>query len=200
MNPLHPGELLERSLAYASVGVAAVPRAGLRRPTPCAEWDLGDLLHHLDDSVEALYEGVAEGRVGLCPARPSADPVCAFRERAAALLGACAAVPGALRDPAVGDRSLGAGLLVAVGALEIAVHGWDVARACGHARPIPSALAAELLPLAHLVVADADRGVRFADPVDAPPGTAPGGRLLAFLGRCPGGDSFPARGGSVFRE
>ncbi|MEU0437066.1 hypothetical protein ABZ153_36730 [Streptomyces sp. NPDC006290] len=74
---------------------------------------------------------------------------------------------------------------MAVGALEIAVHGWDVARACGRARPIPSALAAELLPLAHLVVADADRGVRFAAPVDVPPGTRPGGLLLAFLGRRP---------------
>ncbi|MGW3914266.1 TIGR03086 family metal-binding protein [Streptomyces sp. NPDC005070] len=198
---MNPGELLERSLAYASVGVAAVPRAGLRRPTPCAEWDLGELLHHLDDSVEALYEGVADGRVGLCPARPAADPVCAFRERAGALLGVCAAVSGAPPpDPAVGDRSLGAGLLVAVGALEIAVHGWDVARACGRARPIPSALALELLPLAHLVVTDADRGVRFAGPVDAPPGTPPGDRLLAFLGRHPTRDSFSPRPGSVFRE
>ncbi|MEU4171366.1 TIGR03086 family metal-binding protein [Streptomyces sp. NPDC026665] len=197
---MNPGELLERSLAYAAVGVAAVPRADLRRPTPCADWDLGELLHHLDDSVEALYEGVADGRVGLCPARPAADPVCAFRERAGALLGVCAAVSTPPPDPAVGDRSLAAGLLVAVGALEIAVHGWDVARACGRTRPIPSALAVELLPLAHLVVADADRGVRFAAPLDAPPGTPPGGRLLAFLGRCPGGDSFSVRGGSVFRE
>ncbi|MFF8538482.1 TIGR03086 family metal-binding protein [Streptomyces sp. SAS_267] len=178
-----PGELLERSLAYATVAVAAVQREGLRRPTPCAEWDLGELLHHLDDSVEALHEGVADGRVGLCPAHPAADPVRAFRERAGALLGACAAVSARPPDPAVGDRSLDAGLLVAVGALEIAVHGWDVARACGRARPIPSALALELLPLAHLVVADADRGVRFADPVDVPRWAPPGTLLLAHLGR-----------------
>jgi uncharacterized protein (TIGR03086 family) len=182
---VNPGELLERSLTYTLGSVAAVPRGGLRWPTPCAEWDLGDLLNHLDDSVEALYEGVADGRVGLCPARPSADPVCAFRARAGALLGAWAAVSAAPPAPAVGDRSLDAGLLVAVGALEIAVHGWDVARACGRARPIPSALAVELLPLAHLVVADADRGVRFADPVDVSPRTLPGGLLLAFLGRRP---------------
>ncbi|MCT9009838.1 TIGR03086 family metal-binding protein [Streptomyces sp. NPDC054766] len=182
---MNPGELLERSFAYTLGSVAAVPREGLRWPTPCAEWDLGELLRHLDDSVEALYEGVADGRVGLCPARPAADPVCAFRERAGALLGAWTAVSAAPRVPAVGDRSLDAGLLVAVGALEIAVHGWDVARACGRGRPIPSALAVELLPLAHLVVADADRGVRFADPVGVPPRTLPGGLLLAFLGRRP---------------
>ncbi|MFE9436372.1 TIGR03086 family metal-binding protein [Streptomyces sp. NPDC006640] len=200
---MNPGELLERSLAYALGGVAAVPRADLGRPTPCAEWDLGELLQHLDDSLDALHEGVAEGRVGLCPAVPAADPVCAFRARAGALLGAWAAVSAvsaAPPAPAVGDRCLDLGLLAAVGALEIAVHGWDVTQACGRPRPIPAALAADLLPLAPVVVADADRGVRFADPVAVPAGAGPGDVLLAFLGRGPGHDSFPGRRRSVFRE
>ncbi|WP_406360234.1 TIGR03086 family metal-binding protein [Streptomyces sp. NBC_00715] len=206
---MNPGELLERSLAYALGGVAAVPRADLGRPTPCAEWDLGELLQHLDDSLDALHEGVSEGRVGLCPAVPAADPVCAFRARAGALLGAWAAVSAAPPDPAVsaappapavGDRCLDLGLLAAVGALEIAVHGWDVTQACGRPRPIPAALAADLLPLAAVVVADADRGVRFADPVAVPAGAGPGDVLLAFLGRGPGHDSFPGRRRSVFRE
>ncbi|MFJ8803811.1 TIGR03086 family metal-binding protein [Streptomyces sp. NPDC102487] len=197
---MNPGELLERSLAYALGGVAAVPRADLGRPTPCAEWDLGELLQHLDDSLDALHEGVAEGRVGLCPAVPAADPVCAFRARAGALLGAWAAVSAAPLAPAVGDRRLDLGLLAAVGALEIAVHGWDVTQACGRPRPIPAALAADLLPLAPVVVADADRGVRFADPVAVPAGAGPGDVLLAFLGRGPGHDSFPGRRRSVFRE
>ncbi|MET9895901.1 TIGR03086 family metal-binding protein [Streptomyces sp. NPDC006465] len=197
---MNPGELLERSLAYALGSVAAVPREGLRRPTPCAEWDLGELLRHLDDSVDALYEGVADGRVGLCPAPPAADPVCVFRERARALLGAWAAVSVAPSPAAVGDRSMDAGLLAAVGALEVAVHGWDVARACGRARPIPSGLAVELLPVARFVVADADRGVRFADPVGIPSPARPDDVLLAFLGRRPGRDSFSARARSVFRE
>ncbi|MFD6298731.1 TIGR03086 family metal-binding protein [Streptomyces sp. NPDC060235] len=197
---MNPGELLERSLAYALGGVAAVPRADLGRPTPCAQWDLGELLQHLDDSLDALHEGVAEGRVGLCPAVPAADPVCAFRARAGALLGAWAAVSAAPPAPAVGDRCLDLGLLAAVGALEIAVHGWDVTQACGRPRPIPAALAADLLPLAPVVVADADRGVRFADPVAVPAGAGPGDVLLAFLGRGPGHDSFPGRRRSVFRE
>ncbi|MFG2454957.1 TIGR03086 family metal-binding protein [Streptomyces sp. NPDC048512] len=197
---MNPGELLERSLAYALGGVAAVPRADLGRPTPCAEWDLGELLRHLDDSLDALHEGVAEGRVGLCPAVPAADPVCAFRARAGALLGAWAAVSAAPAAPAVGDRCLDLGLLAAVGALEIAVHGWDVTQACGRPRPIPAALAADLLPLAPVVVADTDRGVRFADPVAVPAGAGPGDVLLAFLGRGPGHDSFPGRRRSVFRE
>ncbi|MFF3613883.1 TIGR03086 family metal-binding protein [Streptomyces sp. NPDC002580] len=182
---MNSGELLDRSLAYALGGVAAVPREGLGRPTPCAAWDLGELLRHLDDSVDALHEGVADGRIGLCPGAPAADPVGAFRERARALLGAWAAGSGEPSTPVVGDRSMDRGLLAAVGALEIAVHGWDVARSCGRPRPIPSGLAVELLTVAHLVVTDADRGVRFADPVDPPASACPGDVLLAFLGRRP---------------
>jgi uncharacterized protein (TIGR03086 family) len=204
---VNPGELLERSLAYALGSVVAVVPGSLRRATPCPGWDLGELLRHLDDSVDALYEGVAGGRVGLCPAPGAADPVCAFRERACALLGAWAVVsgevvsgevPSAERAVGVGDRSLELGLLAAVGAVEIAVHGWDVAQACGRSRPLPSALAAELLPVARCVVADADRGVRFAAPVGVPSSwPRPDDRLLAFLGRRPSPPRFLSGTGPV---
>ncbi|WP_329548465.1 TIGR03086 family metal-binding protein [Streptomyces sp. NBC_01356] len=199
---MNPGELLERSLAYALGSVAVVVPGSLGRATPCSGWDLGELLRHLDDSVEALYEGVAAGRVGLCSSPATADPVCAFRERACALLGAWAVVsgevPSAEPSVGVGDGSLDLGLLAAVGAVEIAVHGWDVAQACGRSRPIPPALAAELLPVARWSVADVDRGVRFAEPVGAPSSwSRPGDRLLAFLGRRPSPPRFLSGPGPV---
>jgi len=200
---MNSGELLERSLAYALGCVAGVLPGSLGRATPCARWDLEELLRHLDDSVDVLHEGVAGGRVGLCPSPSPADPVCAFRQRARALLGAWAVASGELLSPrpsvGVGDRSLDLWLLAAVGAVEIAVHGWDVAQACGRPRPIPSALAAELLPIARCFVAEADRGVRFAEPVDEP-STAwhrPEDRLLAFLGRRPSPPDFPCGPGVV---
>jgi uncharacterized protein (TIGR03086 family) len=182
-------ELLERSLAYALGSVAAVVPGSLGRATPCAQWDLGELLCHLDDSVDALYEGVASGSIGLRPGQDAADPVCAFRERAGALLGAWAVAAGELPCDgvavAVGGRALELGLLAAVGAVEIAVHGWDVAQASGRPRPLPPSLAADLFPVARCIVADADRGVRFAEPVGVPARACPGDRLVAFLGRRP---------------
>jgi hypothetical protein len=53
-----------------------------------------------------------------------------------------------------------------------------------------------LLPVARCVVAEEDRGVRFAEAVAVPACAGPEARLLAFLGRCepfPGSlpDSFP---------
>ena len=176
---MNSGELLERSLAYALGSVAAVEAGSTGRATPCAEWDLGELLGHLDDSLDALYEGLTGGRVGLFP---RADRVCGFRTRACAVLGAWAAGPAAERVQ-VGERPLDVRVMGAVGAVEIAVHGWDVAQACGRPRPIPVALAAELLNVARCVVAEEDRGVRFAARVEVPPRARADARLLAFLGR-----------------
>jgi uncharacterized protein (TIGR03086 family) len=98
------------------------------------------------------------------------------------LLGAWAQLPGT-RPVAVRDRELRSDLLAAAGALEIAVHGWDVARACGVDRPLPAALAVDLLDVVPLLVGDADRPGRFAERVDVPPGAGPGTRLLAAVGR-----------------
>ncbi|MFF4353937.1 TIGR03086 family metal-binding protein [Streptomyces sp. NPDC001530] len=199
---MNTGELLERSLAYALGSVAAVVPGSLERVTPCAEWDLGDLLGHLDDSLDALYEGLAGGHIGLFPGAAS-DPLCGFRRRACAVLGAWAAGPP--ESVIVGDRPLDARVVTAVGAVEIVVHGWDVSQACGQARPIPAALAVELLPVARCVVADEDRGVRFAAPFAVSPSAPPRDRLLAFLGRRDPRrdalrDSFSDRSWSAFRE
>jgi hypothetical protein len=75
--------------------------------------------------------------------------------------------------------------VTSTGALEVAIHGWDVARSCGHRRPIPRSLAEEMLELSPLFITDADRPVRFAAPVDVPPLAGPADRLVAFLGRHP---------------
>jgi uncharacterized protein (TIGR03086 family) len=178
--------LLERAVNYTLGSLHLVTPGAMTRATPCADWDLRALLAHLGDSVEALHEAVAAGRVGLhaVPADPAADPVAAVRDRARRLLGACTATDG--HDlVAVAGAPVTAGVVAGAGAVEVAVHGWDVARACGCRRPIPSDLGARLLELAPLFVGGADRPGRFAPPVDLPPLAGPGDRLVAFLGRRP---------------
>ncbi|MBB5786037.1 TIGR03086 family metal-binding protein [Jiangella mangrovi] len=189
--PPAPGdalELLERSLAYTTVSLGLVRPALLARPTPCAGWDLRALLRHMDDSLLALIEATGTGRVrlglGSEAAGGASDPVRTLRERACLLLGRVAAATGP-DVVAVGDRQLAARAVAVTGALEIAVHGWDVARACGADRPLPPSFALRLLEVSALLVDDADRPVRFAPPVLVPDGDGPGPRLLAFLGRDP---------------
>jgi uncharacterized protein (TIGR03086 family) len=179
--------LLERAVSYTLGSLCLVTPAALDRPTPCAGWNLRTLLDHLDDGFVALTEAALYHQVRRtaqpCPEQ-CADPAAHLRLHARRLLGVW------VRDtPArvgIGGMGLEGDLLAGAGALELCVHGWDVATACGVSRQIPAALATDLLELVPLVVTPADRPVRFARPVPVPAGSTPGERLLAHLGRaCP---------------
>jgi uncharacterized protein (TIGR03086 family) len=143
------------------------------------------LLRHASESLAALCEGACGGRVGLRPAAEDAmaDPVRTFRDRAGLLLGAWTSAPGPPRVIAIADRRLPPRILAAVGALEIAVHGWDMSQACGQCRPIPALLAADLLEVAPVLVPALGRDPLFAAPVAVAPVADPSDRLAAFLGR-----------------
>lgn len=189
------GGLLAGAIQYALGSLTRVTPGLLPARTPCAAWDLGTLLEHISDSLAALYEGIATGYVGLAPAiagDPGGRLVAAVREQASRLLVAAATAEEA--DIAIGDRCLAASIVTAVGAVEIAAHGWDVAEACGGHRPIPPALAAGILDLVPLVVTDDTRDARFAAPVDVSPLASPGDRLVALLGRRPPGAVVRNRG------
>lgn len=180
--------LLERAVGYALVAVRPVTPRLLQRPTPCAGWDLDALLRHACDSLGALREGIDTGCVGPPgPASDPADPAVEFRIRAGRLLGAWAAtLSPAGGTVTIADLPLTAAAVASAGALEIAVHGWDIAGATGLRQPLPAALAAELLPTAHrLVPAPGHRAPLFGPPLAVPEDAPPGDRLLAFLGRSP---------------
>ncbi|WP_242894020.1 TIGR03086 family metal-binding protein [Actinomadura litoris] len=181
--------LLEEAIGYALRALEDVAPAALCRPTPCRGWDLETLLRHTGESLAALLEAVDTGRVRLVP-RPEAgpeegkDPVAVFREGAERLLGAWTEAAGPVT---VGGSALCADLVAGTGAIEIAVHGWDVAQAAGRPRPVPPALAGALLELAPMLVSGATRHGLFAPPVPVPGTAGAGERLLAYLGRDPAG-------------
>jgi hypothetical protein len=76
------------------------------------------------------------------------DLVLRLRRQLVALL-ACTATAGpADRPVTIWDRELTASIVAATGAIEITVHGWDIAVACGGNRPVPPGLAAVLLATA----------------------------------------------------
>jgi uncharacterized protein (TIGR03086 family) len=176
--------LLEPAIGYALDAIQAVTPDLMSRATPCRGWDLRMLLRHACESLAALGEGARGGRVDLRPAAEdaTADLVRTFRDRAGLLLGAWTSTTGP-PEVAIADRCLPHGILAAVGALEIAVHGWDVSQACGHCRPIPPLLAVDLLEVAPLLVPALGRHPLFAAPVAVAPMAGPSDRLAAFLGR-----------------
>jgi uncharacterized protein (TIGR03086 family) len=187
--PADGTRLLEPSISYALGVVLAITPEVLSRPTPCRGWDLRMLLRHAAESLAALGEGIEAGRVGLDPAAEdgdlAADPARAFRDRAGRLLDAWTS-PGHQRQVIeIAGCPLAASVMAATAALEVAVHGWDMSRACGQRQPIPRALATSLLVIAPALVPRTGRHPLFAAPVTVPATAGPSDRLAAFLGRTP---------------
>jgi uncharacterized protein (TIGR03086 family) len=187
-DPRENARLLEWAVRYARGSLACVRPALLSRPTPCAAWDLAALLQHVGDSLAAFHEGIAAACIGPVP-DPQADgpagligTVC---DRAGRLHAACAAVGDQDEPVVIADRRIAGSVVAAVGAVEIAVHGWDIAEACLSRQPIPPGLATDILKIIPLVVTDATRDARFGAPVVVSPLASPGDRLVALLGRGP---------------
>ena len=184
-SPPRPVAVLDSAVTWTHDCLQLARSSPLDVPTPCADWDLGQLLTHMEDSLIALGEAAEHGRV---PVRdlalhagkgPSVDRViqvgCGTR---AAWHVRVTSAPITIRD-----LSLGRDTTVLVGALEVAVHGWDVARATGQDRRIPEDLAVRLYDVARAVVTPDERGTRFGPAIDVPPSAPTSTRLLAHLGR-----------------
>ena len=201
MAPLSRGlELLDSAVSYALAGAALGTVQLLRRPTPCPGWDLAALLDHVSDSIGVIQQGRAAGDISASAAPPGhpgpgPDPVARLRRQAARLLETCAAAGPAERRVAISDRELTASMVAVTGAIEVAVHGWDISVACGARRPVPPGLAAVLLPIAPLLITPGTRPGLFADPVRLPGPASLSDQLVAFLGRQP--TSHPARPGET---
>lgn len=192
-------ELLERAVGYARGALGLVTPELMSAPTPCEDWDVRELLLHMDDSLTSLREAGASHRLQVHRPPSSAvgrgslrtagaeEVVDRLRDRACQLLGDWtadwAAGSRSPRDVVVEDRPLTAAVLTSAGALEIAVHGWDLATACGVRRPLPDALATDLLRIAPVLIGPSDRPGRFAAPLPSRADAGPTERLLAFLGR-----------------
>jgi uncharacterized protein (TIGR03086 family) len=178
---------LTEAIGYADDVLDAVTPQLLPKPTPCHAWNLRMLLEHAGESLAALYEGLTIRRVGQAPATasgPNSAPalVSVFRQRATALLHASAQA-GSDVPVIIGAHPMPLDCLRATGALEIAVHAWDVSQACGQRLPVPAGLATDLLAQALLLVPRVNRHPLFAEPAPLPAKPTPSDRLTAYLGR-----------------
>jgi uncharacterized protein (TIGR03086 family) len=198
-------ELLAGAISYLLGVCAPIAASEMTLPTPCRDWDLAKLLGHLCQSMADLETALRTGRLDLDLEEPAGraggDPVEALRDGAAQLLCAGYCYGGPECFVAVGGLPMPAGLVACTGAVEIAVHGWDVSAAraragcarAGCARagcdggisraPIPAMLATPMLRLSPLLVTG--REGLFASPVEVPAEASPGDRLVGYLGRDP---------------
>jgi uncharacterized protein (TIGR03086 family) len=170
--------------------VAGVRDEQLSGPTPCTGRSLGDLLDHIDGLSLAFTLAAAQTPPEGGSRGPSADASRLgpdWRTRIPQRLGALgdawkneAAWSGMTEAGGVHMPGEVAGLVTLD---EVVVHGWDVARACGRNRRIPTVLAEDLIELSRVLVVDADRPTRFAPALPVSRDAGADERLLNFLGR-----------------
>ena len=142
----------------------------LAASTPCPEWTVRDLLAHLGDATAALLEA-ADGAVAL-DAR-FGGPVLVRARLLAEGNATCVPVR-------VGDRGLAPDLFDAAGALELAVHGWDLNTALHRVAPIPQNLARQLLSACATLTIERPE---FGPATTVPPSATAAERLLSSVGR-----------------
>ncbi len=188
-----------RSAVLTSIDVVEKVRLhDLNRPTPCAGWNLVDLLAHM--TVQHRGFAAAASGLGADPDvwRPEgvraaviADPAGTYADAAHAVLDAFSADGASETTFALPDFGPGATFPGTVAMdfhfIDYVVHGWDVAATLGIPYELPADVVSAALPLA-LFVPDGD--FRAID--GAPFGPAVDGesaddleRMLRHLGRRP---------------
>lgn len=162
--------------------------ADMRRPTPCAGWNLGDLLGHMTAQHRG-FAAAARGAGGeraawavIETATPVTDHEAAAVDVTAAFAGVTGAeVPFVLPEFPAG-RPFPAAQAIGFHFLDYVVHAWDVAAALDLPFAPDTGLLEAALPLA---LAVPPTSTAFAGPLPAPEDAGPLVRILSALGRTP---------------
>jgi len=172
--------------------VKGVGAADWNLPTPCADWNVTQVLQHAAGDQLAYYAAITGGDgPAENPFAPSGtlatDPV----EHVAAALKAAAEAWGTIdKDAAevpvpVPPNTLDAVTGVGACALDAAVHAWDIAKATGQAQPLSNRAAAEMLTAARQIVEPLRAYGAYAPALAPQEGDGEVEALLRYLGRDP---------------
>ncbi|GAA1427031.1 TIGR03086 family metal-binding protein [Microlunatus lacustris] len=185
-----PRVALARSQQWVAELLAGVTPDQLTLPTPCAEFDVAQLVQHLygvADRVEALGHGRPAADVPAFVDDLPEDLAAGYRALAERSQAAWADDAALTRVVVAPFGPLPGAQVVGVYVSEQVTHGWDLAMATGQ----PAEAAPELAELGErairAVLDPLPRGgvVPFGPAVEAAPGAGPTERLAAYLGRSP---------------
>jgi uncharacterized protein (TIGR03086 family) len=183
---------MQQACAATERILAGVTPAQYGLATPCDGWDVRALVNHLLGTFSlgtALLSNTPPA-VNMAPGElPDVDlvgddPIKAYRVGAEALL-AAAGGDALSRSHTTPLGEMPGAVLGGFTTLDIAVHGWDLAKATGQEADLDDGLAAEILGFARQTITEATRGPRIGAEVRIGAGASTTDQLVAFLGRRP---------------
>lgn len=189
---VEPRRAHERALDLLGDRARGIADGSWDRPTPCAEWDVRDLVEHnvrenywaeqllAGRTIEEVGDRFAGDLLGDDPVEDYDDSARRAREAAAR--------EGALnRDVHVSYGPIPGAAFLEHRWIDLVVHAWDLAVATGQDPQVPEDLAAE----AERIMRSQEEMVRasgvFSDAVEVGDDAPTIERLVAFLGRDPAG-------------
>ncbi|HET6733741.1 TIGR03086 family metal-binding protein [Mycobacterium sp.] len=189
-----------RTAVTASVDVVnTVTLADLDRPTPCAGWNLADLLTHMTVQHHGFAAAARGEGADLAVWQPStvadavvADPAGAYARAAADVLDAFSAdgvLDATFALPEFGpDATVPGAMAIGFHFVDYVVHGWDVARSIDAPFELPADVIDAVLPVT-LAVPDGEfreaEASPFARAITATDAASDLERILLHLGRSP---------------
>jgi uncharacterized protein (TIGR03086 family) len=177
---------LDRALTATEAVVAGIGSDQWAAPTPCTELDVRGVLNHLVRG-NLLFAAVIRDEPRPNPAADHLgdDPLAAY-QRAAGRLREAFSAPDVLDSVYKAPFGTGPGAVLAhVRAVEVLVHGWDLARATGQPGAFPDDVAERALAGARRALTERPQGpgAPFAAEVAVAPDAPAADRLAGFLGR-----------------
>jgi uncharacterized protein (TIGR03086 family) len=185
-------DILERACRSTARVLDTVHSADLDRPTPCASWNVKDVVNHVVGGAGFFAELAEKGAVtdrGDDADCTAADFAAAFRREAERLVAAFRAPEAMTKPMKMPFGELPGSVCVWIAAGDIFTHGWDLAKATGQPTDLEPDVAVRLLAQIEPILPDDMRGpdteAAFGPRVEIPNSAPAADRLAAFEGRRP---------------
>lgn len=178
---------LEQAISVARSVLTAVGDDQLTSATPCASWNVAELINHMVGG-QAFFAACVNGEMpsGDAPDFASGDFRASFDEASAACLAAFRAEGALAKTVRAPFGEMPAGAFMGLAITDTFQHAWDLAKATGQDTNLAPELATALVSQAKANIQDNFRGPEgapFGAEQTADTDASPADQLAAFLGR-----------------
>jgi uncharacterized protein (TIGR03086 family) len=178
---------LEQAIASTRSILQNVPVDQMSASTPCASWNVSQLINHIVGGQHFFRAGVSgEEMSGDEVDFAAGDYLAAFDEASRGAVEAFSAEGAMEKTLTLPFGQMPGAAFLGLATTDTFQHGWDLAKATGQSTDLAPDLAAGLLAQSRMAIQDSFRGPEgapFGPEQQAPEGACNADQLAAFLGR-----------------